>query len=151
MSRLSKLKAQLPFGAGNRSSSDGEVSHPEKQKYVGPYDNSKVPILTIHSFIMGVFVSMGGFIFGYDTGQISGFLGMRDFQERFGQRNKDGSGYHFSNVRSGLIVALVMPSVLLVTVYLIAFSCLLVLSWELFLVDLSPIGLVESGAFSSGV
>jgi SP family sugar:H+ symporter-like MFS transporter len=33
-----------------------------------------VPRLTIRSFIMGVFVSMGGFIFGYDTGQISGFL-----------------------------------------------------------------------------
>jgi hypothetical protein len=57
---------------------------------------------------MGVFVSMGGFIFGYDTGQISGFLGMRDFQERFGQRNSNGDGgFHFSNVRSGLIVALV--------------------------------------------
>jgi len=55
---------------------------------------------------MGVFVSMGGFVFGYDTGQISGFLGMKNFQEQFGQRNSDGSGYHFSNVRSGLIVAL---------------------------------------------
>tara|TARA_R110002060_G_scaffold11007_3_gene16292 strand:+ start:674 stop:1033 length:360 start_codon:yes stop_codon:yes gene_type:complete len=109
MVTLSKLKAQLPFGAGNRNStSDGEASHHEKQAaYNGPYDNSPVPLLTIHSFIMGVFVSMGGFIFGYDTGQISGFLGMRDFQEQFGQRNKDGSGYHFSNVRSGLIVALV--------------------------------------------
>ncbi|KAG4421802.1 hypothetical protein IFR04_005052 [Cadophora malorum] len=108
MVTLSKLKAQLPFGAGNRNStSDGEASHHEKQAaYNGPYDNSPVPLLTIHSFIMGVFVSMGGFIFGYDTGQISGFLGMRDFQEQFGQRNKDGSGYHFSNVRSGLIVAL---------------------------------------------
>lgn len=38
------------------------------------YDDAPVPRLTIHSFIMGVFVSMGGFIFGYDTGQISGFL-----------------------------------------------------------------------------
>ena len=109
MVTLSKLKAKLPFGAGNRNStSDGEASHHEKQAaYNGPYDNSPVPLLMIHSFIMGVFVSMGGFIFGYDTGQISGFLGMRDFQEQFGQRNKDGSGYHFSNVRSGLIVALV--------------------------------------------
>ncbi|KAH7409253.1 sugar transporter family protein [Cadophora sp. MPI-SDFR-AT-0126] len=107
MGTLSKLKAQLPFGAGNRNStSDGEASHHEKQVYNGPYDNSPVPLLTIHSFIMGVFVSMGGFIFGYDTGQISGFLGMRDFQEQFGQRNNDGSGYHFSNVRSGLIVGL---------------------------------------------
>ena len=114
MGKLSKFKPQLPFpGRKSKSSSDGERPHAEeKEKYVGPYDNTPVPRLTIHSFIMGVFVralvftasttdklltallaasncisawtvfadlvfaqvSMGGFIFGYDTGQISGFL-----------------------------------------------------------------------------
>jgi len=54
---------------------------------------------------MGVFVSMGGFIFGYDTGQISGFLNMPNFLYRFGQMNSDGT-FYFSNVRSGLIVSL---------------------------------------------
>jgi SP family sugar:H+ symporter-like MFS transporter len=39
------------------TSSDGEGSHAEKEKYVGAYDNSPVPRLTVHSFIMGVFVS----------------------------------------------------------------------------------------------
>lgn len=39
-------------------------------------------------------------IFGYDTGQISGFLEMDDFLDRFGQ---DGA---FSDVRSGTIVGL---------------------------------------------
>ena len=97
----------LPFRREKAASSDGENSHHEKQKPAGPYDDSPIPRLTIHSFIMGVFVSMGGFIFGYDTGQISGFLGMPEFLSRFGQRNSDGSGFHFSNVRSGLIVALV--------------------------------------------
>lgn len=43
--------------------------------------------------------------FGYDTGQISGFLEMPDFLQRFGQVNAAGD-YYFSNVRSGLIVAL---------------------------------------------
>lgn len=43
--------------------------------------------------------------FGYDTGQISGFLEMPDFLGRFGQ-NVDGSR-DFGNVRKGLIVALV--------------------------------------------
>lgn len=109
MGKLSKLTAQLPFG--RTSQSDTEGSQSEKQKYAGPYDNGPVPRVTIHSFIMGVFVSMGGFIFGYDTGQISGFLGMAEFQQRFGQRSDDlvtnPSGYYFSNVRSGLIVALV--------------------------------------------
>lgn len=54
---------------------------------------------------MGILVSMGGFVFGYDTGMISGFLGMADFLNRFGQHRQDGTPY-FSNVRSGLIVAL---------------------------------------------
>jgi hypothetical protein len=44
--------------------------------------------------------------FGYDTGQISGFLEMPNFLERFGQKKADGTPY-FSDVRSGLIVALV--------------------------------------------
>jgi hypothetical protein len=32
---------------------------------------------------------------------------MADFLQRFGQKDADGDGYHFSNVRSGLIVGLV--------------------------------------------
>lgn len=69
------------------------------------YDSTPLPRLTWKSFWMGMLVSMGGFVFGYDTGQISGFLGMVDFLRRFGQRHADGTPY-FSNVRSGLIVGL---------------------------------------------
>ena len=103
MAKLSKY-AVNPFGRVRKSSSS-DTDRPQSEKYVGPYDNSPIPRVTIHSFIMGVFVSMGGFIFGYDTGQISGFLGMAQFQQRFGQRHADGT-YYFSNVRSGLIVGL---------------------------------------------
>lgn len=67
--------------------------------------DSHIPLLTWRSVLMGIFVSMGGFIFGYDTGQISGFLQMKDFLYQFGTYN--GSSYEFSNVRSGLITALV--------------------------------------------
>jgi SP family sugar:H+ symporter-like MFS transporter len=48
---------------------------------------------------------------GYDTGQISGFLEMRVFLERFGLPTSNlaeyPTGYYFTNVRSGLIVGLV--------------------------------------------
>jgi SP family sugar:H+ symporter-like MFS transporter len=60
---------------------------------------------------MAMLVAMGGFIFGYDTGQISGFLEMDVFLRRFGEyvgvSDNSPSGYAFSNVRSGLIVGLV--------------------------------------------
>lgn len=35
-------------------------------------DNSPVPFLTVRTFFMAILVSMGGMVFGYDTGQISG-------------------------------------------------------------------------------
>ena len=77
------------------------------------YDDSPYPLFTWRTFIMGVLVSMGGLIFGYDTGQISGFLQMQDFLTRFGTfgpNPKDPGGpdiYQFSNIRSGLIVGMV--------------------------------------------
>jgi MFS transporter, SP family, sugar:H+ symporter len=49
---------------------------------------------------------MGGFMFGADTGQISGFLIMKDYLRRFA--NDRGNGiYKFNNVREGLIVGLI--------------------------------------------
>jgi SP family sugar:H+ symporter-like MFS transporter len=71
----------------------------------------KVPNVTLRTAVMAILVAMGGFIFGYDTGQISGFLEMDVFLQMFGQptavSDKNPSGFYFTNVRSGLIVALV--------------------------------------------
>ncbi|KIY62582.1 general substrate transporter [Cylindrobasidium torrendii FP15055 ss-10] len=66
-----------------------------------------VPIGGI-AIMLAIVASMGGFIFGYDTGQISDMLLMDDFLLRFAQCDAPGdvSTCKFSNVRSGLIVGL---------------------------------------------
>lgn len=50
-------------------------------------------------------VAFGGFVFGFDTGTISGFVNMSDFKSRFGQLNGSGE-YYLSNVRVGLLVSI---------------------------------------------
>lgn len=92
--------------ANSEATARESTSTAEHEK--GPSDlvDTPIPLFTVRSFIMGIFVSMGGFLFGYDTGQISGFLEMENFLRRYGEPTGDGT-YHFTNVRSGLIVALV--------------------------------------------
>ncbi|KAI9053190.1 hypothetical protein LZ554_003456 [Drepanopeziza brunnea f. sp. 'monogermtubi'] len=50
--------------------------------------------------LLGGIASIGGFMFGYESGQISGFLAMSDFLDRFGENGE------FSAVRQGTIVGL---------------------------------------------
>lgn len=50
-------------------------------------------------------IAFGGFVFGWDTGTISGFVAQTDFIDRFGLKHKDGSRY-LSKVRTGLIVSI---------------------------------------------
>src|SRR5262245_52588578 len=57
----------------------------------------RVPAVAV---VLGAVASIGGFMFGYESGQISGFLAMSDFIDRFGD---NGS---FSAVRQGTIVGL---------------------------------------------
>ncbi|TKA64035.1 hypothetical protein B0A49_07358 [Cryomyces minteri] len=64
----------------------------------------RVPFL---AYILGAIAAIGGFVFGYESGQISGFLAMSDFVERFGENGA------FSAVRSGTIVGLLSAGTLI--------------------------------------
>ncbi|ODV76449.1 sugar porter family MFS transporter [Cyberlindnera jadinii NRRL Y-1542] len=55
--------------------------------------------------LLCLMVAFGGFVFGWDTGTISGFVNMPDFIKRFGQVKSNGDHY-LSNVRTGLIVSI---------------------------------------------
>ncbi|KAK5119102.1 hypothetical protein LTR62_000313 [Meristemomyces frigidus] len=61
--------------------------------------------ITFMAVYLGLVASIGGFMFGYVSGQISGFFLMDDFAARFGQLQADGT-ILFSAARQGTIVGL---------------------------------------------
>ncbi|KAJ8098045.1 hypothetical protein POJ06DRAFT_27432 [Lipomyces tetrasporus] len=58
------------------------------------------------AYILGAVASIGGFMFGYQTGQISGFLEMADFKRRFAECDEVTGECTFSAARQGTIVGL---------------------------------------------
>ncbi|KAG9810470.1 general substrate transporter, partial [Aureobasidium melanogenum] len=66
----------------------------------GMEDDGPTHIYNFKVIAMVLIVSLGGMIFGFDTGQISGFLEMDDFLRRFGENGA------FSPSREGTIVGL---------------------------------------------
>ncbi|KAL2834482.1 general substrate transporter [Aspergillus cavernicola] len=105
---VGNMKALFKSGAEQQEHSQATTpsrADSTAEKDNGLIDDSPVKYLTWRSFVLGVVVSMGGFIFGYSTGQISGFTTMNDFKVRFAERQPNGE-YVFSNVRNGLIVGL---------------------------------------------
>lgn len=55
--------------------------------------------------MLGMVTSIGGFLFGYDTGQISGMLLFEDFINRFGSMQENGE-MGFDTITSSLLVSL---------------------------------------------
>ncbi|EDN10605.1 hypothetical protein HCAG_07066 [Histoplasma mississippiense (nom. inval.)] len=103
----SKFEKLFVKGTGVPSKSlDNRLSSDDLVEFDEGFVDTPIPTLTWRSFAMGLSVSMGGFIFGYDTGQIAGVLESDDFRRRFGELEASGETYHFSRVRAGLIVAL---------------------------------------------
>jgi len=105
---MAGLVQRLMPGNARRKSSEGtlrasrDATDPQEVKGEELSDEP-VKLLRFRIIIMGAIVSLGGFIFGYDTGQISGFIAMPNFLNRFAdQRNPPA----FGNVREGTIVGL---------------------------------------------
>ncbi|KAK7983507.1 hypothetical protein PG989_010909 [Apiospora arundinis] len=87
------------------------ASHGEKREegVAGPSTATDNPVahqkVTFIAVFLGVVASIGGFMFGYVSGQISGFFQMTDFARRFGEPQDDGS-FTFSPARQGTITGL---------------------------------------------
>ncbi|KAK8061602.1 hypothetical protein PG994_007968 [Apiospora phragmitis] len=89
------------------------ASHGEKADVAGssaaasnPAAHQKVTFIAV---FLGVVASIGGFMFGYVSGQISGFFQMTDFARRFGELQTEGpeaGTYTFSAARQGTITGL---------------------------------------------
>jgi len=92
----------VPDGVGKPQMEGNDIPEDAIIAEKGEVDNSPVRIFTPRVFAMALVVSIGGLIFGYDTGQISGFVAMPDFLNRFA----DKPGPAFSNSREGTIVGL---------------------------------------------
>lgn len=59
----------------------------------------------VEAIILGGLTSIGGFLFGYDTGLISGIQLFKDFIQRFGQKQGNGD-VEFTPIILSLVVSL---------------------------------------------
>ena len=68
MGLFSSSRHKETAGSPEGITDEGNHVSPDPEKETGVYDESPVQFLSVRTLAMGVLVSMGGFIFGYDTG-----------------------------------------------------------------------------------
>lgn len=106
LNQLRRNEPPAPQNGDNVRRGDQSPSSTEMEKGRGLDTQTPVKLFTPRIFAMIMIVSLGGLIFGYDTGQISGFLEMDDFLYRFGDTTDADGNPAFTKVRSGTIVGL---------------------------------------------
>ncbi|KAL7896709.1 general substrate transporter [Trichoderma sp. SZMC 28014] len=96
------------MGLFNKKQASAPVEEPKRDNSTSSEEGSQLHAegkVTVLACALGAVASVGGFIFGYVSGQISGFFLMEDYASRFGALQSDGS-YTFSAARQGTIVGL---------------------------------------------
>ncbi|KAI8628497.1 general substrate transporter [Xylariaceae sp. FL1651] len=92
-----------PTNGESSGAANGAIG--EKVTGSGAPSPAKQQKITFMACFLGLVASIGGFMFGYVSGQISGYFNMEDFARRFGQKQADGS-YTFDAARQGTITGL---------------------------------------------
>ncbi|PSK35749.1 hypothetical protein C7M61_004230 [Candidozyma pseudohaemuli] len=109
MSQTNLEQTQLGAPTTNTNINDNVLLDKEVDKDLAVEPPKEIDTRSGKEYIaMSIFcflVAFGGFVFGFDTGTISGFVAMPDFIERFGQL-KDSGEYYLSNSRTGLMVSI---------------------------------------------
>ncbi|CCD24815.1 sugar porter family MFS transporter NDAI_0D05020 [Naumovozyma dairenensis CBS 421] len=73
---------------------------------IAPHEMPKKPASEyVTVSILCLMIAFGGYVYGWDTGTISGFVSQTDWIRRFGQKHHDGTHY-LSKVRTGLLLAI---------------------------------------------
>ena len=79
--------------------------HGQNEKGAAAHDGAPIKVFNFRVIVMGLLVSLGGFIFGWEGGAISGYTQMNNFKNRFGDTVEDGA-LKLGNVRQGLMVGM---------------------------------------------
>ncbi|VEU19597.1 DEKNAAC100794 [Brettanomyces naardenensis] len=106
----SKLKVESPAPAENSNGDRfDDRTQLKKELDEAPIEPAALPADSTHYMFAGtmcLLIAFGGFVFGWDTGTISGFVNMPDFLKRFGTWDASQNAYVLTKVRVGLVVSI---------------------------------------------